>query len=462
MKKTCAVILAAGNSIQMNSKYPKALCGVLFKPMINWVIDWCDKAGINEICVVLGDENNGIKNVLPSYCITVTQSEPKGTGHAVMMTKNFLNEHIDYDVIILCADTPFISDKILIESFEEHKKTNADITVISAQTDNPSGYGRLVCENSEPQNLLEIIEQKDISPNISLLKQVNSGAYWFNCKFLISAINQMTLDNKKQEYPLTDTIKIAVSYKKKVSIYYSLDESCILGANNRADLLKLNMVASKIVVDRLLLDGVNFYCIDGIVISPDAKIGRDTTIAPGTIIKSNVTIGEDCVIGPNSVIENSCIGNNCVIDSSLIENSTVGNGVRIGPNSHLRPNCVIADDVKIGNFVEVKNSTLGEKSSVAHLTYVGDTDMGSYVNMGGGCITVNYNGYHKYRTTIEDNAFIGCNTNLVAPVTIKNGAFTAAGSTIYSNVESNSLAIARARQVNKDGWALEHKKQNQD
>lgn len=185
------------------------------------------------------------------------------------------------------------------------------------------------------------------------------------------------------------------------------DEKLVLGANDRAGLLKLNEIANKIVVDRLLEDGVNFYCTDGVVISPDAVVGRDTTIAPGTQLRGHVVIGEDCVIGPNTIIENSRIGDGCQIHSSLIEQSQVGSGVRIGPNSHLRPNSVLADRVKIGNFVEIKNSTLGQKTSVAHLTYIGDSDFGENINVGCGVVTVNYNGYRKFRSTVGDNAFIG-------------------------------------------------------
>ena len=231
----------------------------------------------------------------------------------------------------------------------------------------------------------------------------------------------------------------------------------MLGANDRAGLLKLNEIANKIVVDRLLEDGVNFYCTDGVVISPDAVVGRDTTIAPGTQLRGHVVIGEDCVIGPNTIIENSRIGDGCQIHSSLIEQSQVGSGVRIGPNSHLRPNSVLADRVKIGNFVEIKNSTLGEKTSVAHLTYIGDSDVGKNINFGCGTVTVNYDRVKKSRTVIDDDAFIGCNANLIAPVHIGQGAYIAAGSTVTDDVPPAALAIARARQQNKRDWANRHK-----
>lgn len=462
MEKTCAVILAAGNGVRMKSKYPKALCEVLFKPMICWVVDWCRKAGIEDICVVLGDGADLVKKVLPDTCTTVYQEQRLGTGHAIKMAEDFLKLHQGGDVIVLNADAPFLTDETLSNAHRLHESSGAVVTAISAEIENPFGYGRIIRDAAKTENLLEIVEQKDGSAEQLAIKEVNSGAYWFEVSFLLESLDKIGRQNNQNEYYITDTIKIARSEGKIVSVYQSQDETLVLGANDRAGLLKLNTIATKLVIDRLLLNGVNFYCMDGIVISPDAVIGCDTTIAPGTLIKGKVSIGEDCVIGPNTVIENSSIGNGCVIDSSLIESSKVGNGVKIGPNSHLRPNCNIADFVKIGNYVEVKNSNLGEKSSIAHLTYVGDTDMGAHVNMGGGCITCNYNGYHKYRTTIGDHAFIGCNTNLVAPVTVMDGAFTAAGSTIDQNVEADALAIARAKQVNKKGWAVEHKKRNQD
>ena len=211
------------------------------------------------------------------------------------------------------------------------------------------------------------------------------------------------------------------------------------------------------MADRLMDQGVSFTSLDGVLISPRAKVGMDTVIHAGTQLKGNVTIGECCQIGPNTIIEDSTIGDSTNIHSCLIEQSEVGNGVRLGPNSHLRPKSVLKDKVKIGNFVEVKNSTLGEATSVAHLTYIGDSDFGSHVNVGCGVVCVNYNGYTKARCTVGDNAFIGCNTNLVAPVTVKDGAYTAAGSTITDEVPENALAIARCRQVNKEGWVEKHK-----
>lgn len=460
MNQACAVILAAGNGSRMKSKYPKAMCEVLFKPMISWVTDWCLKAGIQKICVVVGEGSEQMKAILPPQCRTVYQQERKGTGHAVMMAKDFITENIDNDILVLTADAPFLNDEILKNTVEYHHKAAAAVTLVTATVSEPYGYGRIMRDPLRPENILGIVEEKDADSQQKKITEINSGAFCFNAPFLLEALGQLNCNNSQQEYYLTDTVQIAKNQARPIAAFCCEDENMVLGANHRAGLLKLNEIANKIVVDRLLENGVNFYCMDGIVISPDVQIGRDTTIAPGTQLKGHVTIGEDCVIGPNTVIENSEIGDGCHIHSSLIEQAKVGNHVKMGPNSHLRPNSVLEDSVKIGNFVEIKNSTLGEKTSVAHLTYIGDSDFGSHINVGCGVVTVNYNGYRKFRSRVEDNAFIGCNTNLISPVHIGEGAYIAAGSTITSDVQADSLAIARARQQNKEGW-VENYRQRQ-
>ncbi len=460
MNQSCAIILAAGDGKRMKSRRPKALCQVLFKPMIQWVTDWCRKAQIEDLCVVLGEGGEQILPVLPEGTVTVKQEQRLGTAHAVRQAEDFLRQHPHSPVAVLCADAPFVTDQVLRDSLTLHLQSGAQVTVITASVEDPTGYGRILRDPQDPSRVLGIVEQKDADCQQAQIREVNSGAYWFEAGFLLEALDEIGCNNSQGEYYLTDAVQVAVKKGKKAAAFRAQDPKLVLGANDRAGLLRLNEIANKIVIDRLLQDGVNFYCTDGVVISPDAVIGADTTIAPGTQIKGRVRIGEGCQIGPNTEIRDSVIGDDCVIHSSYIEESTMGNGVRIGPNSHLRPGCVLADKVKIGNFVELKNSTLGEKSSVAHLTYIGDTDIGARVNMGGGCITVNYDGFRKFRTTIGDDAFIGCNTNLIAPVTVHDRAFVAAGSTIYEEVSEDALAIARARQVEKEGWAVRYREKN--
>ncbi|MBR5485875.1 MAG: bifunctional UDP-N-acetylglucosamine diphosphorylase/glucosamine-1-phosphate N-acetyltransferase GlmU [Oscillospiraceae bacterium] len=458
IKKSCAVILAAGDGKRMRSRYPKAMCQVLFKPMISWVTDWCRAAGIEDICVVTGNGGEFIKKVLPDGVQTTEQAERKGTGHAVMMAKEFLRKHSGANVIVLCADAPFVDSDVIGQSFKDHSESGAAVTVITAQLDDPKGYGRIV--RGENGLLQGIVEHRDATEEQLKINEINSGSYWFNADFLLSALDELTCENAQGEYYLTDTVKIAVSKGEKAAACLWEDSSISLGANDRAGLLKLNRIAGQKVLDRLMGEGVNFYCTDGVVISPDAVIGADTTIGPNTVIKGKTTIGSGCVIEGGCIIENSTIGDDCEIYSSMLEQSFVGNGVRIGPNAHLRPKTVLKDGVKVGNFVEVKNSVVGEKTSLAHLTYIGDTDIGCHVNVGCGTAVANYDGVNKYRTEIEDFAFIGCSTVLVSPVKVGKGAYTGAGSVITQDIPQDALAVARAKQSNIDGWAERWRKKN--
>lgn len=282
---------------------------------------------------------------------------------------------------------------------------------------------------------------------------MNSGAYWFKTQDLLLVLDKLQNNNVQGEYYLTDVIGLLIEKGKKCGTFISQDKTVILGANDRRTLYQLSNLAQCAIIKRHMENGVEFLNTNDVLISPDVTIDTDTVIYPGTILKGKTSIGKNCVIGPNSLIATSIIGNNCTINSSQVYDSTVGNSVTVGPFSQLRPHSNLADKVKIGDFVEVKNSTLGEGSSIAHLTYVGDSDVGKHVNFGCGVVTVNYDGENKARTTIGDYSFIGCNTNLIAPVTIGNGAYTAAGSTINKDVPDGSLGIARERQTNYSNWA---------
>ncbi len=391
-----AVVLAAEDGACIHSKYPKAMEEVLYQPMVLWAVEFCQKIGIDQVVVLAQPGQDKIEQVVAAAGVkTLTSLEQ--TAQAIGQTK---------DVLVLPGDVFIMESALLEKAFAFYK------------------------------------EQSALAAAISLMGK-NTGAAWFAGKELAARLKRA--ENAVEAFAAAEAPCFAAT----------LEELCLF--ETRGDLLEINRRANRREIERLWENGVNIYSTDGIVISPKAQVGQDTTIHPGTQLKGAVIIGEDCQIGPNTVVENSTIGDGSTIHSSFIEASAVGNGVRIGPNSHLRPNSTLGDKVKIGNFVEVKNSLLGEGSSVAHLTYVGDTDMGAHVNMGGGCICVNYNGYTKARTVIEDNAFIGCNTNLVAPVTVKTGAFTAAGSTITEEVPAGALGIARARQVNIAGWIAKHR-----
>lgn len=442
----CALIISDGCSPRMRENAPNEAAEVLFKPTICWVVDACKKAGISKICAAITREDEALQEILPQGCEVLVRDK-KGFGAALESASEFLQENKNSDVVLLDALSPLADEALLKNALEAHKNQKADLTAVTFCKE----------ENATVQKFVLPEEKNDAKEQEIFVRERISGIAWFCAEFLLNLTNKRKQAVSMGEYVLPDLVSDALLARKLVFAYNYEQESILFRAESRKELLKLNEIARKIIVDRLLENGVNFYCRDGIVIGPDVVIGNDTTIEPGTQLKGAVTIGKECVIGPNTVIVNSTIGDNTTIHSSFIEESQVGNSVRIGPNSHLRPNSVLHDFVKIGNFVEIKNSTLGEKTSVAHLTYIGDSDFGKRINVGCGVVTVNYNGYRKFRSCVEDDAFIGCNTNLISPVTVKKGAYIAAGSTITSDVEEDSLAIARARQCNKEGWVTPYR-----
>lgn len=458
---TAAVILAAGDGKRMKSQNPKVCCEVLFKPMLSWVTDSCKDFGISDenTCVVVSDNPKGVLDLITPSMKTAVQSERKGTGHAVLCAMDFLlqaQKNKIEDIVVLCGDAPFADKMALNESYQYHRSQKNDVTVLTARLENPSRYGRII-RNSR-QEFIKILEAADANDQELLINEINSGTYWFSVSYLISHLPLLKAQNAQGEYYLTDMVELALSTGHRAGAFVCSNPDIALGANDRAGLALLNRTARDFILNRHYQNGVNIPIADGVVIGPDVKIGADTTILPGTLLYGRVTIGNGCTIGPNTRIINCAVGDNCIIDSSRLEQSTVGSSVRLGPFAQLRPNCKIADNVKIGNFVEVKNSTVGEKTSFAHLTYIGDSDFGARINVGCGVVTVNYDGRSKHRTTVGDDAFIGCNSNLIAPVTVENGAYVAAATTVTQTVPQNAMAIGRVRQTLYPNYALRYRK----
>lgn len=451
--KNCAVILAAGEGTRMKTSKPKAMCQVLFKPMLDWVISAVENAEVEDICVVTGFNAEYIENHLNGKYNTVRQTERKGTGHAVMQAMDFIKSHSDANVFVLNGDAPFIDGKTLNNALEYHTENNNDVTVVSACVSDPTGYGRIVRNGQGDMD--SIVEENDADEKTKLIKEVNSGAYCFKAQALAESLLKITPSNAKGEYYITDTIDIILSDKGKAGVFNAENEKTVLGANTRKQLNMLNEYARMEIIENLMEQGVDIPCTDGIMIGPDCIVGRDTQILPNTIMCGKVKIGENCVIGPNSYVMDSVIGDNVLFNNSQIRKAEVSDNATIGPFTQIRPDSVIGNGVHLGNFVEVKNSVIDSNTSVSHLTYVGDSDVGKNVNFGCGVVTVNFNGKTKNRTVIKDRAFIGCNTNLVAPVSVGENSYTAAGSTITEDVPDNTLAIARERQTNKDGWVKE-------
>lgn len=453
--KNCAVILAGGEGTRMKSEKPKVMAELLFRPMLSWVIDAANTAGIEDILVVTGYKSEVIEKYLCGSTETAKQEQRLGTGHAVMQAADFIKRHSGGNVLILNGDAPLIDSLTISEGLKYHTENNFVQTVVSAEVDNPYGYGRIV--RNTDGDFIAITEEASATEEIKKIREINSGVIWFDCDTLTDLLKKITNNNSKGEYYLTDTVQIALSEGKRVGAYKTANKDAVLGANSRVQLHELNEKVRKRLLEKFMLEGVSIPCTDGVIIDKSAVIGRDTVILPGTIIKEGCVIGAGCEIGPDTMLFRTTVGDNTVLNSVQSEEAIIGSNIKMGPFVHIRPDSIIKDEVKIGNFVEVKNSSVGEKTSISHLTYVGDSDVGRNVNFGCGVVTVNFNGKDKNRCVIGDNAFIGCNTNLIAPVSVGDYAYTAAGSTITEDIPENALAIARERQTNKADWVTNKK-----
>ncbi len=453
------IILAGGQGKRMKADMPKPLFKVLGEPMLEWVISACEQSGLSDICIVKGFMGEMIDEYLGGRYQTVLQAERLGTGHAVMQAVPFLEKDTEGHTLVLCGDAPFIDPAAISEALVIHKQQNNAVTVITAELDDPSGYGRII---RTPSGISGIVEQKDASAEQRKIREVNSGAYWFRTADLIQLLGKLECNNAQKEYYLTDTIAIAITEGKNAGAYKSENPDIIKGANDRKDLLELNTYARMAVINKHLENGVEFTCLDGITIERSVEIGVGTEILAGTILRKNTVIGKGCVIGPNSIIEGCTLGDEVKLNTVQAYDSKIDAGVKIGPWVHIRPGSHIKSGVKIGDFVEIKNSTIGEQTAVAHLTYVGDSDVGRKVNFGCGTVTVNYDGITKSRCVIGDNCFIGCNTNLVAPVKLGKAVYTAAGTTVTRDVPDYALAIDRGVLKVNEGYSLRKLKSKLD
>lgn len=442
-----SIILAAGEGKRMKSNTAKPLMTVCGKTLIDYVLSAAKEVGTKENIVVVGHMANDVMGHLKEDALYAFQHEQKGTGHAVMQGIEPIKDK-DGVVMVLCGDTPLIKGDELKEALSSHISSKRAATVITAIAPNPFGYGRVIRDG---EKLSKIVEQKDASPAERAVTEINSGMYFFDIKKLCYALSKLTNNNSQGEYYLTDTIEILISEGENVGAEI-VDFESILGVNDRAQLSHAEAALNRRNVERIMLSGVTVINPSATYIGSGVTVGMDSVIYPGTILEGDTVIGENCIIGPDTKITDTKIGNNTEVIKSVLVKSEVGNRVSVGPFAYMRPNSKVSDNVKIGDFVEIKNATIDNGTKVAHLTYVGDADVGKNVNFGCGTVVVNYDGKNKHRSTIGDDVFIGCNTNLVSPVTVCDGAFTAAGSTITDTVPKNALAIARAKQVNKENW----------
>ena len=442
------LILAAGKGTRMKSKLPKVLHKVGGKPMIQHVIDAARGAGSSREVVVIGSGAALVKKTIQNVEF-VLQEEQLGTGHAVLSAKeNFKGS--EGTVLILCGDTPLLTSKLLKNFTAAHDASKCAATVLTAKMPNATGYGRIIRDTDG--TFKKIVEEKDATDLEKKIHEVNAGVYCFDVKKLFGALEKVNNDNAQGEYYLPDALTILLDAGEKIGAFRADYADETIGINSRVQLAAADKVFRMKKNNELMDEGVTILDPNTTFIDIDVKIGQDTIIHPNTYIEGNTTIGEDCTIGPNIRFVNMKVGNKVTAHFSYCHEAEICDGVTLGPYVHLRPGTTIGENVKIGNFVEVKNSVVGEGSKLPHLQYIGDTDMGSGVNVGCGTVTCNYDGKKKYRTTIGDNAFIGCNTNLVAPVKVEDGAYIAAGSTITKDVPKDNLAIARARQTNIEVW----------
>ncbi len=446
LKELSALVLAAGSGKRIKSNRPKVLHQILGKSIINHLLDSLVEAEIDDISVVIGPNGDLVKADVEYDVSYAYQEVQLGTGHAVLRAKEILNSEF---TLIMYGDTPLIKGETVKYLIDKAMQIKADVLMMTCSVSNPSGYGRIIRKGFSFE---KIVEEEDASPLERKCKEVTAGISVFRTSRLLSALQKIDNNNNNKEYYLTECINNIKKNGGSIETLKISDEVQVFGVNTRAQLAQCVAVFKDRINNYHMRNGVTIIDPNTTYIGKYVKIGVDTIIYPNTYIYGNTIIGENVEIGANCEITNCVIGDDTVIKSSTLIDSEIGKNTKVGPYAYVRPNCKIGDNVKIGDFVEVKNSTIGNGTKASHLTYLGDCDVGDNVNFGCGTVVVNYDGKNKFRSTIENNAFIGCNTNLVSPVRVGENAFTAAGSTITSDVPMDALAIARTRQIIKENW----------
>ncbi|MEL7568400.1 MAG: bifunctional UDP-N-acetylglucosamine diphosphorylase/glucosamine-1-phosphate N-acetyltransferase GlmU [Dehalobacterium sp.] len=455
----CAIILAAGKGTRMKSRLPKVLHKLGGRYMVEHVINTVEELGVTEFIAVVGHEADMVQEALGKRVSYAMQQEQLGTGHAVMMALPYIKEEEGH-VLVVCGDTPLIRPETLKKLWDHHLEAQAACTVLSAILPDPTGYGRIV--RKQDDTLSKIVEQKDALPEELSIQEINTGTYCFDLKHLKEMIKNIASNNAQGEYYLTDMVALLGSRGLKVNAVLAEDFEETKGINSRSQLAEAERIMRMRKISCLMDDGVTIIDPASTFIEQDVIIGRDTVVEPFTFLRGKTVIGSECTIGPHADIKDSVLGDGVWVNRTVMIEASVGDQCHIGPFAYLRPGAELNREVKIGDFVEIKKSVIGEQSKVPHLTYVGDSEVGKNVNIGCGTITCNYDGKHKFRTVIKDGSFIGSNTNLVAPVEVGEGAIVGAGSTITKDVPSDALAVARGKQLNIPGWAAKKRQQREE
>jgi bifunctional UDP-N-acetylglucosamine pyrophosphorylase/glucosamine-1-phosphate N-acetyltransferase len=449
----CAVLLAAGEGKRMKSETSKVLHKVCGKEMVNHVIDTMRKSKIDDVNVIVGKGAEQVKKATEDRNVSYSfQDKQLGTGHAVKCASDFLQGKKGI-VAIFTGDAPLIKKESVEKLLAVHEEGNYSAVILTSIVENPSGYGRVISKDGSVER---IVEHKDCSATELMVNEINAGMYSFNIEDLLNSLGKLNNNNSQGEYYLTDVIGILCSEGKKVG-KLATEFVETLGVNSRVELAEAEQIMKLRINKFHMENGVTIIDPQNTYIEDDVEIQSDVCIYPGNVLQGKTLIKKGCVLYPNNRIEHSTIGTNVTIQSSVILESTIGNDTTVGPYAYIRPESKIGNHARIGDFVEIKKSTIGDNTKISHLTYVGDAEVGSDCNFGCGTIVSNYDGVNKYKTKVGNNAFIGCNTNLIAPVEVEDNTFIAAGSTITDKVPKGSLAIARAKQVNKEGWVQKRK-----
>lgn len=449
--KLAGVILAAGLGKRMNSFTPKVLHEIYGTPMLQHVLLRIHELKPQKVIVVVGKHFKEIKDAVrhADSISFVHQRDAKGTGDALLKAKQAL-KGFQGTVLVINGDTPLIRRETLKKFLNLHKQKRNAISVLSFMAQNPSSYGRVIRDESD--KAASIIEGRDATVIQKGIKEVNSGIYAIESEAL-PILKEIRLNESKGEYYLTDVVGIAKDKGKKVDAFCIGSEDELIGVNNQGELERVRQIMRERIIHGWLNKGVNFMDTGSVFIAPNVKIGKGTRIYPNVCLEGNTRLGKGCTIYPNVRVQDSIIADEVIIkDSTLIEGSVVKRKASVGPFARIRPGSHIGEEAKIGNFVEVKKSFIGSGTKASHLSYLGDAKIGNNVNIGAGTITCNYDGYKKYITVIEDNVFVGSDSQLIAPVKIGRGAFIGAGSTITKDVPSMALAISRVKQMNIKDW----------
>lgn len=453
------IIMAAGQGTRMKSETPKVLHLVCGLPMVEHVGRAMQKAGVNRPVVIVGHGAEKVKESLDSHAYAfATQSEQLGTGHAVLMAKEALASY-EGCVLVAPGDTPLLDGDALSSLVAKHRETGALCTVAAFRLSDPTGYGRVITDAMGRP--LRIVEQKDCSTEEAKVNLVNSSVYCFDSKTLFALLPRLGTANAQGEYYLTDVLSEIIKMGGVTAVVEYSDPDLFMGVNDRWSLAQAGKIFQTRILRHHALNGVTIVDPSTTFIEADVKIGQDTVIEPMTSLAGATTIGANCVIGPQTKIQSSQIGDNVEVLMSYVKAASMADGSRCGPFAHLRPGAQLGERVKIGNFVEVKKSVIGDGAQVNHLSYIGDATIGTKTNIGAGTITCNYDGFRKHETTIGSHCFVGSNSTLVAPVTLQDGVFIAAGSVITKDVSADALALGRAQQVEKTEWAKRWREKNQ-